>query len=622
MKKTKFRVAALLLALLLALSACQVTPPATQPTTPATQPTQPSAPASVHMDDNGDELCDHCGIDITVELDFYGFNDLHGVFNDTPDNPGVDELTTFLKNAYADDASYEILIASGDMWQGSVESSSNKGELMTLWMNHMGFAAMTLGNHEFDWGSAYIARNAEIAEFPFLGINVTDSNVPEPYCQGSVVVERGGVKIGIIGAVGDVLSSISGEFSGGLEFALRNQLTQMVKDEATRLRQEEGCHLVIYSIHAGADNSYNGIKDHLGSMGYYNMELSQGYIDLVFEAHSHQRYILRDKHGIYHLQSGGYNSGLGFANICYNLVTNTYDVETVDILDHGDYAHSSLTDDPIVDEYYSQFFSAEDPYTTVLGRNHMVRNSHEIGQTVAQLYLEKGREIWSEYNVVLAGGFFKTRSPYDLSAGNVTYSQLFSLLPFDNAIVLCQVTGKQLREKLLNASSYFCAYDATLPSSIVDTETYYVVTDTYTSFYKYNMFTEIDRLENYYARDLLRDFIVEGGWGGIPQSITLAQANAIGQALKANETTKQSYLLTGKVVEIHNTTYGNITIADEQGNTFYLYGLYDSTGRTRYDAMDAPPQVGDTISVTGAITRYVSAGGTEIIEMKSACLNE
>ena len=616
MRKTKIRLSALLLILAMMLCACQT---GVTPTTNEPGP-QPTVASGEHLDDNGDEICDHCGIDVTVELDFYAFNDLHGVFNDTDTNPGLDELTASLKNAYADDSAYEILLSSGDMWQGSVESSSNKGQLMTQWMNHMGFVSMTIGNHEFDWGSAYIAENAKLADFPFLGINITDENVQTPYCQPSVVVERGGVKIGIIGAIGDVLSSVSGEFTSGVSFAARTELTNMVKEEATRLRQE-GCHLVIYSIHAGYDNSYSGIKDMSSNLGYYNLGLSEGYVDLEFESHSHQSYIIRDKHGIYHLQGGGYNSGISFANICYNLVTNTHEVEEVKILDTDVYEDNSLADDPIVQQLYSQYFGTEDPYATVLGRNNTVRNSHEIGEKVAQLYLEKGRELWGDtYNVVLGGGFIKTRTPYDLSAGNVTYSQLYSLLPFDNALVLCELTGKQLREKMLGSSSYFCAYDDSLRSSIVDTEIYYVVTDTYTSFYKYNMFTEVARLEDYYARDLLKDFIADGGWGAAPAVISLAEANSIGAALGANESTPGAYELTGVVTSVVNSTYGNLYIQDEAGNSFYIYGLYDASGRVRYGAMANAPQVGDRITVIGAITKYVSSQGTATIEMKSACL--
>lgn len=627
MRKTKFRLAALLLAVVLLLCACDLAPSApTQPAGPtdSTSPTErepePTGVAFAHRDDNGDEQCDDCGIDVIVELDFYSFNDLHGVFNDTVDNPGLDEMTTFFKNAYADDASHEILLSAGDMWQGSVESSSNKGQLMTQWMNHMGFVAMTLGNHEYDWGSAYIAQNAELAEFPFLGINVTDTSVPQPYCQSSVVVERGGVKIGIIGAIGDVLSSISGEFTDGLSFAVRSELTDLVKAEATRLRQQEGCHLIVYSLHAGGESTSYQPQNHMGSMGYYNMALSEGYVDLVFEGHSHHAYILRDKHGVYHLQAGGYNSGISFVNVCYDLVTNTYEIQDLQILGENTFADPTLADDPIIDQLYSQYFPAEDPYTTALGRNDVLRSSNDIGHTVARLYLEKGREIWGDqYDVVLGGGFIKTRTPYDLSAGAVTYSQLFSLLPFDNSLVLCQVTGKELREKFLNSSSYFIACDEGLRQSIDDSAFYYVVTDTYTSFYKYNMLTEIDRLENYYARDLLRDFIVAGGWGGQVETVSIAQANAIGASLGENASTPVAYQITGVVTEVENTTYGNLYIADEQGNTFYIYGLYDATGRIRYDAMENPPQVGDSITVIGAITKYVGYYG-EIIEMKSATL--
>lgn len=621
----KTRLAALLLALTMLLCACQTPAPTTESTQPSSssQPTEPSQPATTpreHADDNGDELCDICGIDVTVELDFYAFNDLHGVFNDTDDNPGLDELTTYLKNAYADESAYEILLSSGDMWQGSVESSTNKGQLMTQWMNHMGFVSMTIGNHEFDWGSAYIAENALAADFPFLGINITDTNVQEPYCQPSVVIERGGVKIGIIGAIGDVLSSVSGEFTPGVEFAVRGDLTKLVKEEATRLRGE-GCQLIIYSLHAGYDNSFSGIKDMASNLGYYNLELSQGYVDLVFESHSHQNYVIRDKHGVYHLQGGGYNSGISFANICYNLVTDTYEIQTVKTLDPDEYAHPELMDDPVVDFLYGVYFPEEDPYTTVLGRNNTLRSSNEIGKTVAQLYLQKGQELWGEaYNVVLGGGFIKTRTPYDLQAGDVTYSQLYSLLPFDNALVLCQVTGKQLREKMLGSSSYFCAYEDGLRDSLVDTEIYYIVTDTYTSFYKYNMFTEIDRLENYYARDLLKDFIAQEGWGAAPVEISIEEANAIGQALQNNETTFEAYELTGVVSKVANTTYGNLYIKDEEGNAFYIYGLYDASGRIRYDAMENPPKEGDVITVIGAITKYVNAQGAVTVEMKGACL--
>ena len=69
-------------------------------------------------------------------------------------------------------------------------------------------------------------------------------------------------------------------------------------------------------------------------------------------------------------------------------------------------------------------------------------------------------------------------------------------------------------------------------------------------------------------------------------------------------TTTGKYYMTGIVTEIVNTQYGNLYIKDENGNTFYIYGLYSADGGTRYDAMEQAPAVGDTITVYGIITSY------------------
>lgn len=53
----------------------------------------PSKPSHVHTDGNNDGICDDCTNPIEVTLDFYSINDLHGKFDDSYANIGVDELT-------------------------------------------------------------------------------------------------------------------------------------------------------------------------------------------------------------------------------------------------------------------------------------------------------------------------------------------------------------------------------------------------------------------------------------------------------------------------------------------------------------------------------------------------
>ena len=451
----------------------------------------------------------------TVQLSFYAVNDLHGKFMDTDTQPGVDELTTYIKDLYADDTREEILLSSGDMWQGTVESSSNQGKLMTEWMNEVGFVSMTLGNHEYDWGDAALTPNSTLAEFPFLAINVTQDGKTVEYCQASTIVEKAGVKIGIIGAIGDCLSSISGDFTDGLKFATGGALTTLVKNEATRLRENEGCNFIVYSIHDGGSgfnaSGVNSVKNK--DMEWYDSSLSNGYVDLVFEGHTHQGYILKDEYGVYHLQGGGENKYISRAYVTINTSTNEYNV-TPKLVGSSEYAKSSITGDAVVGEIYTKYFPESDPYTTVLGTNGSKRYSGTICDQIAQLYYQKGIEVWGDkYDVVLGGGYLKTRSPYDLAAGNVTYAKLFSLLPFDNEIVLGKIKGSVLRERFISKTDNYYSYPYLGWYDVEEDKDYYIIVDSYTSTYAPNHITEVARLgSGTYSRDLLAKFISEGGW--------------------------------------------------------------------------------------------------------------
>lgn len=467
-----------------------------------------------HTDINSDGFCDSGEESIISELSFYAVNDLHGKFMDTSTQSGLDEFTTYLKALYADTEREEILLSSGDMWQGTVESSSNKGQLMTEWMNDVGFTSMTLGNHEFDWGPDILTPNSELAEFPFLAINVTYQGKAVDYCKASTIVEKGGVKIGIIGAIGDCLSSISGEFSDGLSFATDDALTALVKNEADRLRNEDNCDFIVYSIHDGGDDfSSSGINSVKNSdMAYYDTELSDGYVDLVFEAHTHQRYILKDEYGVYHMQASSENRYISRANVSFNIMTKEYSVEP-QLIASGTYAKDSIEDDPIVDELFDKYFPDSNPYD-VIGYNRSTKNSEAIVSKVAELYYQKGLEVWGKkYNIVLGGGYLNARNPYNIYAGNVTYADLYSVLPFDNEIVLGRISGAKLISQFFNSKVGYTYVSGIEKSSIKNNETYYIIVDTYTAFYKWNYITVVERYDSgVYARDLLADFIKGGGW--------------------------------------------------------------------------------------------------------------
>ena len=473
------------------------------------------------MDAGDDGKCDTCGANCLVIVDFYNLNDLHGKIADGENHPGVDELTTYFKRAKRTDQ-HAVFLSSGDMWQGSSESNLTKGLLTTDWMNYVGFSAMAIGNHEFDWGESPIKDNDKLAKFPILAINVYDRSTDKrvSYCGSSVMVTKGDVQIGIIGAVGDCYSSIAKDKVAGIYFKTGAALTQLVKNEATKLRQQ-GADYIVYLLHDGYSQSGSSSVSSITSSrlkSFYDIELSNGYVDLVFEGHTHKRYILKDEYGVYHMQAGGDNQGLSHIEVSINTANGNDSVRYSEIVNTGKYA--AMDDDPIVQELLEKYGEDVSVGTDVLGTNARKRSSSELCQLTADLYYKKGVELWGdEYDIVLGGGFLSARSPYELAAGDVTYGMLYAIFPFDNDLVLCSVKGRDLRDKFFETDNdrYYISYGdygKQVKANLDPNATYYIIVDSYTSVYAPNRLTEITRFDAkpYYARDMLAEYAAAGGF--------------------------------------------------------------------------------------------------------------
>ncbi len=618
---------ALLVTLVFLLTACNGEPAETTVDTTATL----NPGECVHTDDDSNDYCDGCGEYLIITVDFYAINDLHGKFDDTDSQPGVDELTTYLKNAEKTD-DYTVFLSSGDMWQGSSESNLTRGLLITDWMNELDFVSMTLGNHEYDWGEEYIKNNAEIAEFPLLAINIYDRATDErvDYCEPSVLIEEGDITIGIIGAIGNCYSSIAGDKVEDVYFKTGRELTELVKAESDRLRAM-GADFIVYSLHGGHGNSItyaNASVFDSQISSYYDISLSDGYVDLAFEGHTHQRYVFTDSKGVYHLQNGGDNRGISHVEVNINRVNNNWNVNEAEFVPTSAYSH--LEDDPIVDELLEKYEDEIAIATRNLGKNDRQKDGNELRQLIAELYLETGMERWGEeYDIVLGGGFLSVRSPGYLGIGDVFYSDLQMLFPFDNQLVLCSVKGEDLRRNFLETDNgnYFISLSESAQNiyeTLDPNGTYYIVVDSYSSTYGPNRLTEIERYDDgIYARDLLAAYIENGGMASPETPFVLTsipEIYQIGNALGDNEETWEMYYVRGRVKNIASPQYGNMTIEDEEGNTLYLYGLYDANG-VRYDAMENPPVVGDEITVKAPIKKYISPTGV-LVELSGARLYE
>ena len=113
---------------------------------------------------------------------------------------GTARLVTAIAEARAR-AENPILLDAGDWFQGSLFYTYYKGQAAAEMMNRLDYAAMAVGNHEFDDGPEVLRAFVEAVDFPVLMANAELGDEPalSDVIERSVVIERAGEKLSVIG---------------------------------------------------------------------------------------------------------------------------------------------------------------------------------------------------------------------------------------------------------------------------------------------------------------------------------------------------------------------------------------------------------------------------------------
>ena len=183
-----------------------------------------------------------------------------------------------------------LLFDCGDFSQGSVYYNLYQGEVEVKLMNLMKYDACTIGNHEFDFGLENLARLMRMAEFPFVCCNYDFTGTP---CEGLVkpyiIIERAGVRVGILGVCPQPEGLITAKNYEGMHFTNPAKAAQPVID---RLRNEENCDVVVCLSHLGWGKNVDMDPDFIAN--------TTG-LDVVLGGHSHTYFTepqyLKDKKG-------------------------------------------------------------------------------------------------------------------------------------------------------------------------------------------------------------------------------------------------------------------------------------------------------------------------------------
>ena len=135
-------------------------------------------------------------------------NDFHSAFDPIPaywlkNSPklgGAAQLTTMI-NQIREKEKSSFLFDAGDMYTGML-SNVSEGEILMEMMMSMKYDAMGIGNHEFDYGSKNFSKQMNRVSFPILGDNIFYKGTNIPYSRPYTIIEKNGVRLGVIGIMG------------------------------------------------------------------------------------------------------------------------------------------------------------------------------------------------------------------------------------------------------------------------------------------------------------------------------------------------------------------------------------------------------------------------------------
>lgn len=445
------------------------------------------------------------------EITIFSFNDVHGSLVESPYHGelGLAKLDYAIRHDVDYDPETSIIINCGDAWQGGYLAHEDK-RLTNVLLEQMKIDAFVLGNHEFDWGIENIEIQKQAAKFPFLGINIFNdkgqyaTNLADP----SVIVEKGGIKVGIIGAMGPgEESSIAASQLAGYSFS---DDIKLITNEAKKLKQQ-GCDLVILGCHDSAEGFLYNVA--------YSTSIDE--IQAMFGAHTHQFEAQLLPNSIPYVQ-GGSNSR-GYCKIKIDVETKktiSYRYESC----YGKYHNTpeeNLNQDMIhtIDEAKSKFDG-----TTELCKLDGEFNRYEelnrfVPMALHDVAVDNG---WKGENKIIGlHNLSGIRS--DLPSGSLTKELLFKTSPFDNKVkVIKNVPGIKLANLIGtvndNHSTKFYAYYIENDISFSSRQTYDVVTidfvseGTYWERYGLNQYEQFELDKNQgstiYMFDCLVKFIV------------------------------------------------------------------------------------------------------------------
>jgi len=458
-------------------------------------------------------------------------SDLHGYiypfdyFRNRPADIGLARVATMVKSVRAEGRAV-LLLDAGDTIQGSalayVHQRKHPGphEPTMLAMNRVGFDAMAVGNHEFNFGLEAMERARNDASFPWLSANIVTQE-GEPFFEPYLVKELNGVKVGILGLTTRAVPTWeTPENYAGLEFV---DTVEAAKQFVTILLEKERVDTVVVVTHQALERDLKSGESNKSEYENQVWRLTKEVpgIDVILMGHAHRRFPPQEVNGVILCEPGRWGDSLCRIDLHFEK-------------DSSGELRLSRWDGELLSA--SEFES--DDKVLELGRPYheraMAYISSVIGEAVEPFSAERARfrdtalmDLLQQVMLEESGAQLSLAAllPYrfeGIPAGPVTVQQLLSFYPYDNTLVVLKVTGRDVKEALEHSAGYY-------KHAVLDAETgrLMIELDPLVRAYNFDMLAGADyRIDpTRPVGDRIRELSYQGRKMDLEQEFTLVTTN-------------------------------------------------------------------------------------------------
>ena len=422
------------------------------------------------------------------------------------------------------DTAYAVLVSSGDFLQGGTSGAISAGQYVVDIMRNMDYAAITIGNHEFDYGVPHMKKLLSQVNAPVVCVNFFDAGADKSYFPGYIIQKVGDKRVAFVGAVTPETMILE-------RFAFYNEQDELIYDlkqpmfyaliqQAVDQARKEGVDYVVLLSHVGEQTQSMGFDSH-------RLVAATRGIDVVLDGHSHsvipQSYETNLDGKVIDITQ----TGTQFMNIGKLIIAPNGKCTTM-LLSSNDLSYENARVKASTDSIKSLMESVIQREVCTIGYELEVL-SPETGlayvrcreTNAGDLVADAIRETFKTDIALTNGGGIRN----NVAAGRVTFGDVVSLVPYDNKLVKLEVTGADIVNVLKLSTALTPEPDGNFPQCsgiryTIHTDTH-TVSDVQVLDQTTGEYVDID-LEKTYTLST-NDYCKHSGFGGALKNCKVLQ---------------------------------------------------------------------------------------------------